>query len=209
VDTSAINLRGPRVTVRPMRREDVASMAHWRPMADPLYQPFDLPQRSLAEHLAWFDERVHDATRRLFTIEDEKGQVIGSLTLRDIQGWHSARLGITLGADYVSRGCGSEALRLFLEAFFGTMGFDRMDLDVAAINRRALRCYRTLGFREVGRHYECGYHPSYRLLVREPRYRHLHTCFRQSGTIVQVLFYDMALLREEFVKSGPAGTDKI
>ena len=184
-------------------------MAHWRPLADPLYQAFDFPQRSLAEHHAWFDKRVNDPTRRLFAVEDETGQVIGSLTLRDIDGVRSARLGITLGADFVSRGYGAEALRIFLETFFGTpvleqsegMGFAQMDLDVAATNQRALRCYRSLGFRQVGQHYEAAYHPSYRILGREPRYRHLRPCFRRLGTIVQVLFYDMALTRQEFLET--------
>jgi diamine N-acetyltransferase len=199
-----MNLHGPRVTIRPMRREDVNAMTHWRPMADPLYQPFDMPQRGLAEHLAWFDERVHDTTRRLFAVEDEMGHVIGSLTLRDIHGLRSARLGITLGADFVSRGYGTEALRVFLEAFFGTMGFLQMDLDVAAINRRAVRCYRSLSFREIGRHYEAAYHSSYRILMREPRYRHLRPYFHEVGTVVQVLFYDMALTRQGFLEAESA-----
>jgi diamine N-acetyltransferase len=207
-----MKLRGARVTIRPMRREDVDAMAHWRPLADPLYQAFDLPQRNLEEHHAWFDERVNDPTRRLFVVvKEDNGQVIGSLTLRDIDGQRSARLGITLGADYVSQGYGTEALRIFLEAFFGAMGFARMDLDAAATNQRALRCYRSLGFRQVGQHYEAAYHPSYRILVREPRYRHLRPCFRRLGTSVQVLFYDMALTREEYAerlracRAGPVG----
>jgi RimJ/RimL family protein N-acetyltransferase len=201
-------LRGPRVTIRPMRHEDLEAMAHWRPMADPIYQPFDLPQRSLPEHLVWFDDRVHDPTRRLFVVENEPGQLIGSLTLRDIRSMHSARLGITLGADFVSRGYGTDALRTFLEAFFGAMGFFQMDLDVAAINRRALRCYRSLGFREVGRHYEAAYHPSYQVLVREARYRHLRPCFRRLGAAVQVLFYDMVLRRQEFLDTEHARLDR-
>jgi RimJ/RimL family protein N-acetyltransferase len=182
-------------------------MTRWRPMADPLYQAFDLPHRSQAEQRAWFDERVHDPSRRLYALEDEAGRVIGSLTLRDIHNSHSARLGITLGADYVSRGYGTEALRTFLEAFFGSMGFQQMDLDVASINRRALRCYRSLGFREVGRRYEAAQHPSYRILVGEPRYRHLHSCFRVVGTVVQVLFYDMALTRQQFLEAEQTRLD--
>jgi RimJ/RimL family protein N-acetyltransferase len=199
-----MKLRGPRVTIRQMRREDMDAMAQWRPLDDPLYQAFDLPQRSLAEHHAWFDDRVNDPTRRLFAVENETGQVIGSLTLRDIDGLRSARLGITLGADFSSQGYGTETLRIFLEAFFGMMGFGRMDLDVAATNQRALRCYRSLGFRQVGQHYEAAYHPSYRILAHEPRYRHLRPCFRRLGAAVKVLFYDMVLTRQEFLDARRA-----
>lgn len=193
-----MELRGPRVTVRPMKREDLDAMARWRPFADPMYQPFDFPQQSRAEHYRWFDERIADPTRRLYTIEDEDGQVIGSLTLREIEGRRSARLGITLGADYVSRGYGTEALRIFLDHYFETMGFGQMVLDVAATNQRAVRAYRSLGFRQVGQRFQPANHASYRVLWREPRYRHLRSFFRTEGTLHEVLFYDMALTREEW-----------
>jgi len=193
-----MRLDGQKVTIRPMRREDVDEMMRWRPVVDPLYQPFDLPRRSLSEHHAWFTDRANDPSRRLFTIESLTGQVIGSLTLRDIGSQRSARLGITLGADYLSQGLGSDALGAFLHHFFGSMGFLRMDLDVAATNRRAIRCYRSLGFREVGRHWEAAVHPSYRILVQDARYQHLQTCFRRQGTALEVRFLDMALTEREW-----------
>jgi RimJ/RimL family protein N-acetyltransferase len=199
-----MKLRGPRVTIRPMVRADLDAMMQWRPFADPLYQPFDFPRRSKAEHLRWFEWRSKDRARRLYTVEDEERRAIGSLTLRDIDGRRSARLGITIGADFVSQGYGTEALRLFVAHYFGSMGFARLDLDVAATNLRAVRAYRSLGFREVGRHYRPASHPSYRILWQEPRYRHLRPFFRRQGTLYQVLFYDMAMTREEWQPVSPA-----
>ncbi len=193
-----MRLQGSRVTIRPMRRADLDAMMQWRPFADPLYQPFDFPQQSRAEHLRWFEWRSKDPSRRLYTIEDTKRRVIGSLTLREINGRQSARLGITIGADFVSQGLGTEALRLFLDHYFGEMGSAKMILDVAATNLRAVRTYRSLGFRLVGKHYRLASDPSYRILQREARYRHLRSFFRRQGTVTQVLFYDMALTREEW-----------
>jgi RimJ/RimL family protein N-acetyltransferase len=181
-----------------MKREDLDAMMRWRPLADPLYQAFDFPHRSATQHIQWFDWRRRDASRRLYSIEDEQKRVIGSLTLREIDGRRSARLGITLGADFVSKGYGSEALSLFLDHYFGSMGFARMVLDVAATNLRAVRAYKTLGFRQVGQHYRSANHPSYRILRQDPIYRHLWRFFRRQGTAYQVLFYDMALTREEW-----------
>jgi len=112
-------------------------MVQWRSMADPLYQPFDMPQHSMVEQVRWFNWRNNDPSRRLYTVENEERQVIGSLTLREIDGRHSARLGITLGADYVSQGYGTDALRVFLDYYFDKMGFDRLVLDVAGTNLRA------------------------------------------------------------------------
>jgi diamine N-acetyltransferase len=193
-----MELEGPRVTIRPMKREDLDAMMEWRPFADPLYQPFDFPHQNRTQHIRWFEWRSQDPSRRLYTIEDQDHGVIGSLTLREINRRQSARLGITIGADFVSQGYGTEALRLFLDHFFGEMGFSQVVLDVAATNLRAVRCYRTIGFRQVGQHYRPASAPSYRTLQIEPRYRHLRRFFRRQGTTTQVLFYDMVLTREEW-----------
>jgi RimJ/RimL family protein N-acetyltransferase len=187
-----------------MVRADLDAMMQWRPFADPLYQPFDFPRRSKAEHVRWFEWRSKDHSRRLYAVEDEERHAIGSLTLRDIDGRRSARLGITIGADFVSQGYGTEALQLFVAHYFGSMDFARLDLDVAATNLRAVRAYRSVGFREVGRHYRAASHPSYRVLWREPRYRHLRPFLRRQGTLYQVLFYDMAMTREEWQALSPA-----
>jgi RimJ/RimL family protein N-acetyltransferase len=173
-------------------------MMRWRAFADPLYQPFDFPRRSKVEHIRWFEWRSKDSNRRLYTVMDENLQVIGSLTLREIDGRRSARLGITIGADFVSQGYGTEALRLFLDYYFVELGFARMVLDVAATNLRAVRTYQALGFGYDSQHYRPASHPSYRTLRQEPRYRHLRRFFRRQGTAHQVLFYDMALTHEEW-----------
>jgi diamine N-acetyltransferase len=200
-----MRLQGSRVTIRPMKRADLDAMIQWRPFADPLYQPFDFPRQSKTEQVRWFEWRSRDPDRRLYTIESEGQQVIGSLTLREINGRRSARLGITIGADFVSKGYGTEALRLFLDYFFREMGFERMELDVASTNIRAVRTYRSLGFREVGQHYRSANASSYRILQREPQYRHLRRFFRRQGTLTQVLFYDMAMTREEWRALSDAG----
>lgn len=193
-----MRLQGPRVTIRPMRRSDLDAMMQWRPFTDPLYQPFDFPRQSREEHVQWFEWRSRDPSRRLYTVEDEDHRIIGSVTLREIDGRRSARLGITLGADFVSQGYGTEALCLFLDYFFEELGFSMMVLDVAATNVRAVHTYRSLGFRQVGQHYRLANHPSYYVVQQEPRYRHLRQFFRGHGSMLEVLFYDMALTREEW-----------
>lgn len=181
-----------------MGRKDLDAMLAWRPFTDPLYQPFDFPRNSKAEQVRWFNWRKQDAGRRLYTVENEMGQVIGSLTLREIDGQWSSRLGITLGSDFVSQGYGSETLRLFLDYYFEEMGFARMVLDVAATNLRAVRAYRALGFRRIGHHYRPASHSSYRIIRRDPRYHHLRHFFEYQGGSYRVLFYDMAITREEW-----------
>lgn len=178
-----------------MKPDDVDAMASWRPFTDPLYQPYDFPRRRPADHKHWFRWRSEDPDRRLYTILNEDRRVIGSLTLREIDGHKSARLGITIGSDYVSKGYGTEALKVFFDYYFETMGFALMVLDVAATNLRAVRTYEALGFRRTSQHYRPASHPSYRTLRQATRYGHLRSRFRRQGTLFQVLFYDMALSR--------------
>jgi RimJ/RimL family protein N-acetyltransferase len=193
-----MKLQGQRITIRTMKSEDLDAMLRWRPFADPLYRPFDFPRQSRSEHMRWFEWRRRDPSRRLYTIVNENRQVIGSLTLREIDGRRSARLGITIGADFVSQGYGTEAMHVFLDHYFGEMGFATMVLDVAATNLRAVRAYRAIGFRETGQHYRPASHPSYRILQKEPRYRHLRQFFQRTGGVAAVLFYDMSMTREEW-----------
>jgi RimJ/RimL family protein N-acetyltransferase len=181
-----------------MVRADLGQMMAWRPFADPLYKPFDFPNRSKADHVHWFEWRSKDPSRRMYVIENERRQVIGSLTLREIDGQGSARLGITIAADFVSQGYGSEALALFFDHYFGEMGFARMVLDVAATNLRAVRTYLSLGFREVSHHYRPASDASYALIRDDPRYRHLLRFFRRMGPGYQIMFYDMLLTREDW-----------
>lgn len=200
-------LQGERVTIRPMAKPDLKAMMAWRPFADPLYQPYDFPRRTWGDHVRWFEWRTRDPSRRMYVIENEKHQVIGSLTLREIEMQESARLGITIGADYVSQGYGKEALTLFFDYYFGSMGFERMFLDVAATNLRAVRLYRTLGFRRIGQHYRPADHSSYAMIRQDPHYRHLTGFFQRQGTGYQVLFHDMVLTREEWWDSREETAD--
>jgi RimJ/RimL family protein N-acetyltransferase len=197
-----------------MEQADLSAMMKWRRFADPLYQPFDFPRQSREEHVRWFEWRSRDPSRRLCTIEDEAHRVIGSLTLREINGRKSARLGITVGADFVSQGYGTEALQLFLDHFFGEMGFEQMILDVAATNLRAVRCYRALGFRQVGFHYRTASEASYRILQEDAKYRHLRRYFRRQGMMTQVMFHDMMLTHDDWQarasrQAGAAPTEQV
>jgi RimJ/RimL family protein N-acetyltransferase len=88
------------------------------------------------------------------------------------------------------------------------MGFARMVLDVAATNLRAVRAYRALGFRLVAQHYRVAGHTSYRTVWQDPRYHHLRRFFRHRGASHQVLFYDMALTREEWWAISETGAGR-
>ncbi len=86
-------------------------------------------------------------------VDLETDQLLGNCTLdRQDHVNGTAVIGIFIGDKrYWSRGYGSEALRLLLDYGFNVLNLHSVMLEVFAYNRRAIACYRKVGFREIGR----------------------------------------------------------
>jgi len=194
-----VQLKGPRVTIRPLRKRDLDVMSGWGTFEDPLYRLFDWPRHSSVENGLWYADLVSDRRRVYYAVDDEYQQVIGRISLREIRGRESSRLGIGFGERYVSQGYGSEALLLFLEYYFQRLGFERLVLDVAAINVRAIRLYERCGFERTGSSYEPLPWNADTHFLREEPYRDLRQFVRQDHRRDVVLTYDMALERQDWL----------
>jgi RimJ/RimL family protein N-acetyltransferase len=190
-----MRLRGEKVIIRPVVREDVEKMGAWRPFTDPLDSLWNLSQHSSDNYIR-FQAQANDPSRRWYAIEDLAGHLIGRLSLRQISRRKSARLGITLGADYVGQGYGTDALCTFLVYYFWELDFQTLYLDVAAPNRRAIRCYEKCGFEYIGSHYR-GIGSDGRLaFLKDDVYRDIRQFFKKKGGRNVVLFYDMKIEKE-------------
>lgn len=73
-------------------------------------------------------------------------------------GYRSAGMDIMLGVPFQGAGIGPEALRLAARWLIAERGHHRLTIDPAAANARAIRAYRSVGFKPVGimRRYERG-----------------------------------------------------
>jgi RimJ/RimL family protein N-acetyltransferase len=192
-----MHLRGEKAIIRPMVREDVEKMQAWRPFSDPLDYLWNGPQGN-SESDIWFQAQADDSSRRYYAIEDLTGHLIGRLSLREIVGRKSARLGITLGANYMGQGYGTDAIRTFLTYYFGELGFKILYLDVAAPNKRAIRCYEKCGFKHISSHYR-GIGSDERLaFLKDEKYKDIRRFFKKQGGRNVVLFYDMKIEKEDF-----------
>jgi len=186
-----------RLTLRPLQRADVDAMAVWQPFADPMLAKYNLPDQSAKERDDWFALRTGDLTRREFAIE-ASGQVVGRISLRDMDGRGHARLGISIGAEFVNHGFGTEALIGFLDWYFGEGEFSAMALDVSAANRRAVQVYQKLGFRHVMDFYQPVGDEAVVAFLDDPRYADLRIYFRREDGQTSALFYEMELTRKEW-----------
>jgi RimJ/RimL family protein N-acetyltransferase len=141
----------------------------------------------------WFEDVTQRQGQLPFAIDDQHGEMIGRVFLRQVQrSQGSAVLGIDLHPHRLGQGYGTEALRAFLDYYFNSMGFRRMLLSVAAYNLRARRCYEKLGFVTLGSRWDAHLGPD---VTRDPRFGSVRHLFRRGALGLETLFYEMQLDR--------------
>jgi RimJ/RimL family protein N-acetyltransferase len=185
-------MQSERVLIRPWEGRDDVGERLWPPYTDPFSPFWNIPRsRTLLDNLFSLSFYPH---RYVWAIEDHTSSLIGRISLRDIKYYlQQARLGISLSQAYTSKGFGTEALTLFLEHFFGPLGFGVMLLDVAAFNYRAVRCYERLGFQHVGTEWRRARPDPCLQLLDQPDYHHMLPFFQYQRSGIWVQFLEMAL----------------
>lgn len=154
LDKHRIELKGPRLTLRPPVQGDGARRfalgshpeiyrafggdpAQFRPITPEAAQAWE--QAQIDEPLAW--------------IIEVDGRLIGAIRLHSVN--HAdARATLALGIltpDALGQGYGPEAIRLLAAHAFGPMGLHRLSVRVLDFNDRATAAYEKVGFRLEGR----------------------------------------------------------
>lgn len=199
-----MDLRSARTHIRPWRRQDDEQADEWPPYDDPLDTLWNLPRQVTASSPYWTNGFDISAMRRTWAVDDLQGQLIGRISLREIDERNGvARLGITFGAPFVGHGLGTEALALFLDYYFNDLNFRTMVLDVAGPNQRAVRSYHRLGFQTIDTDWrDAGLYFDQRVLDT-PRYTNLRIFFRQGQRGLWVQFFEMRLQRDEWFALRP------
>jgi aminoglycoside 6'-N-acetyltransferase len=145
-------LRGKRVTLRPVRLGDEPALA--RIFSDP----------SVAEWWGDSEKAVRDAmatsdveTHYLIEVGDETVGMIQSYEETD-EMYQYASIDIAVRAAWQGRGIGPESIRTLARHLVNDRGYHRLTIDPAAHNTNAIRAYERVGFRPVGvmRKYERG-----------------------------------------------------
>jgi RimJ/RimL family protein N-acetyltransferase len=195
-------MKSSRITIEPLTRAHLKQMAAWRPFDDPLYSESNWMSGSYNKLNRWYTQYKRDPRRRMYAVVNASRGVIGCLTLREIDGLRSARLGITLGADFVGQGYGTQALALFLDYYFEELGFAKMVLDVAAYNLRAIQVYKKLGFETVSKLKRPAGSRRELAFLKHPRYAGARQFFSRDWLgRRRLLCYEMELSREKWSKN--------
>lgn len=146
------NCYGKQIMLREYRADDLTGIRTWvndRETVRYLSSRYWMPQ-SYADAADFLEHASHAGSNGAFfviaNLQDET--YLGQTDLFSIN-WkmRSAEMAIVLGREALrGKGIGKEAVGLLLEYAFRTLGLERVELEVATENKRAMRCYEKAGF---------------------------------------------------------------
>lgn len=147
-------LRGEKVALRPVEREDLKTLHDLASNVElVMLGGSEWAPTPLAAYEKEFDEHVKDEDKSDFVIEAD-GKIIGDIGLHRCKNRRAgaASLGVgILDPDYVGKGYGRDAINVLLDWAFRIQNYRRIWLETMATNERAVRAYRACGFIEEGR----------------------------------------------------------
>ena len=183
-----------RTRIRRFTRRDVDRWIAWPDHPDPLYSPYNPLPMVGSMRDAWYDDLVRRQAQLPFAVDTLDGEMIGRIFLRFINRTDGGSvLGIDFDPRFVGQGYGTESLEAFMRYYFGTMGFNKLLLSVAAYNTRARRSYERCGFRYLATHWErlrCAAD-----VFGDDRYREVRPLFRRGKNGLEALFHTMEARR--------------
>lgn len=146
-----VTLYGERVSLRPLAERDISRLVEM------------VSEPGVSEWWSGYDEArmrketLGDHSVTPFAVELE-GELIGLIMYTEEldPNYKSAAIDITLDADHLGRGLGTDALRTLARYLLDERGHHRITIDPALVNERAIAAYRKVGFKPVGvmRQYE-------------------------------------------------------
>lgn len=146
-------LRGERVVLRPLTRDDASVLLAI--LADP-----EVARWWGAYDTARLERDFYQPGAAHTYIVEVDNAPAGLVQFHEVSDpdYRSAGIDITLRDAYQGQGLGTEALRTLIRYLIGERGHHRITIDPAADNARAIHVYEKVGFRPVGimRRYERG-----------------------------------------------------
>lgn len=194
-----MKLKGERVTIRPLKVEDVFNMRNWGYHDNPLLSDYNFPTITDNEVHAWYQLKTLPWYNKYYGVLNEDEKLIGYMGIKNIRKVKKeSTLGIVFDPNYVNQCYGSETLTVFLKYYFTELNMKRMFLEVAEFNKRAYKAYEKVGFKPVGYYLDL-FHDS-TLDINSPYYLKYKSSFVFKGKKLYTYIYKMKLSKNEFLK---------
>ena len=146
-------LVGERVELRAIRPEDRPRLREILEEGDVARWWGQVPPDELLDGL-------YDVSEQVTFVVEVDGVVVGSIQYaeEDDPVYRHAGIDIFLDAEHQGYGLGRDAVRTLARYLFDVRGHHRLTIDPAFANERAIRSYRSVGFKPIGvmRAYERG-----------------------------------------------------
>ena len=149
-------LYGKQIMLREYRSDDIAGIRNWTNDQESvryLSARYWMPQ-SYADAADFLEHATHAGSNGAYfviaSLEDET--YLGQIDLFSIN-WklRAAEMAIVMGSETRrGKGIGCEAITLLLQYAFTMLGLERVELEVATENVRAIRCYERAGLVHEG-----------------------------------------------------------
>jgi RimJ/RimL family protein N-acetyltransferase len=145
-------LVGKRVYLSPMNVQDAETYVKWLndfTITDGIGSSCVIT--SLESEKAWLIHNSNQYQFAIVSLEDDK--LIGNCGILGIEQLRQcAEVGLFIGdEENRNKGYGEEALNLLLDYGFDYLNLNNIMLKVFSFNERAIRCYKKVGFQEIGR----------------------------------------------------------
>lgn len=200
-------LKGKKVIIRSLQREDIDQASVWKSYPDPLYFHYNAPNLGQKEREEWYFKRKYDPDMIYLAINNHQDRLVGFVSLYKIDRLEkTAWTGIYLGYEFTDRGYGTDAILTLVKYSFEDAKFEKMFLDVASHNKRAIRCYLKCGFKLLRTKYN-KHDPRAKLdIFGDDRYKDIRRYFKKEGDEILAQFDDMVLTKDMWFAQHPAST---
>lgn len=147
-------IQGSLTNLRPIRKGDLKYIESW--INDPEVQYYAQEEYPFYFN-SWLVRYIYNegikGNRLIFMIEDKEGNVIGELWLYPIDyNKKVSELVITIGRKNLrGKGYGKDVIDAVKKYCFEQLGINSIFLKVFSFNTRAINCYKSCGFKVIGR----------------------------------------------------------
>ncbi len=144
-----MQLKGPRIYLRHMTKEDIDLIVNWRNQKD--VRDYFIYQETFTREgqIKWIEEQIKPGHVVQFIVcENDTNRPIGCTYLRDIDHTHKkAEYGVFIGeTEMRGKGLGKEMLQLTVQYAFQTLGLHKVFARALADNQASIQCFLSGGF---------------------------------------------------------------